>query len=68
MVNRGTAQLMDELEKSIGQTGHQDLNNILTILYVVVECGRQQVAEGKDNSIRDAIGTYTVWRLRTHTN
>ena len=68
MANRGTVQLVDELEKSMEQTRHQNLNNILTILYVVVECGRQQVAEGKENVIRYAIGTHTVWRPRTHAN
>ena len=54
--NRGIAPTMDELKKSIEQARYQGLDNILTILYVVVECGRQQVAEGKENTVRQTIG------------
>ena len=35
----------------------RQLSAVLTILYFVVESGRQQVVKGDDDSIRQAIGT-----------
>ena len=35
------------------QTG---LSNVMTVMYVMIESGRQQVSEGEGDSIRQAIG------------
>ena len=66
MRSRGTAPVMDGMEKSIEQARHQELNSILTVLYIVVECGRQQVTEGKEHTIRQTIGTQKTLGSREH--
>ena len=47
----------DQVMKSAKQ---QELNTVLTILYVMVESGRQQVTEKKGNTVRQSIGRQIV--------